>query len=165
MLLQQVLLLDLHQSSILKQLASCQFCSPQVCSFIPRSCVFKHRHTGSGACNQFIILVGGAKSFLAPKRNLTGFWVFFMNVFIPFTLYKPELAVYDSSVFLKSKMEEKLERVENDCLSAYSEVSLASRKKGQDLRSCMWFEDRVRHVFDLRIKTEPKLVNILFFFF
>lgn len=108
MLLQQVLLLDLRQSSILKQLASCQFCSPQVCSFIPRSSVFKHRHTGSGACNQFIILVGGAKSFLAPKRNLTGFWFFFMNVFIPFTLYKPELAVYDSSVFLKSKMEQKL---------------------------------------------------------
>lgn len=28
----------------------------------------------------------------------------------------------------------------------------------------MWFEDRLRHVFDLRIKTEPKLVNIRFFF-
>lgn len=61
--------------------------------------------------------------------------------------------ICDSSVFFKTKMEEKLERLENDCLSAFLEVSLASRKqkqnkkKRQDLRSCVWFEDRRRHVF------------------
>lgn len=69
-----------------------------------------------------------------------------MNEFIPFPLLESELSVHNSSVFL-TKMEEKLQREENDCLPAHSEVSLASRKKGQDLRSCMWFEDRLRHVF------------------
>lgn len=49
-------------------------------------------------------------------------------------LHKPEFSVHDSSVFFKTKMEGKLERVENDCLSAYLEVSSASGKKWAGLK-------------------------------
>lgn len=79
-----------------------------------------------------LALAAKADSFLAaPKRNLTDFCFVFNKCIYSLYTNLNSLSV-NSSVCLKTKMEGKLERVENDCLSAYLEVSSASGgKKGR----------------------------------
>ena len=55
----------LHQSSIFKQ-------SLKFAALYPNP-IFKHRYTALVPTASSLALVGGAKSFLAPKRNLTDF--------------------------------------------------------------------------------------------
>lgn len=58
----------LHQSSIFKQSQAASFATLKFAALYPTP-IFKHRYTALVPTASSLALVGGAKSFLAPKRN------------------------------------------------------------------------------------------------